>query len=146
MSNVTKQLVQIQADAYIMFLKLHNFHWNVKGMEFFALHEYTEDAYKQMSEIFDEMAERALQLGQKALTLNADLAKRSKILEEKSTNFSAKEVLNALQKDYKYFLNAFTSLSKEANKDNDIGTIAIADDNVAKLQKRLWMLASTMGK
>lgn len=145
MSKVIKELNQIQADSYMMFLKLHNFHWNVKGAEFFAIHEYTESAYNEMAEIFDEMAERALQLGGKALILNADLVKISKIKEEKSSSFNAKAVLNALQKDYRYFLKAFGNLSKEGNRAEDAGTIAIADENVAKLEKRLWMLQSTLG-
>lgn len=146
MSNVIKELNQIQADSYMMFLKLHNFHWNIKGINFFSIHEYTESSYDQMSEIFDEMAERALQLNGKALVLNADLVKKSNIKEEKSTTFNTKEVLSTLKEDYEYFLKAFKKLSKEANKADDVGTVAIADDNIAKLQKRLWMLNSTMGK
>ncbi len=146
MSNTVKELNQIQADAYVMFLKLHNFHWNIKGMEFYVIHEYTESAYNEMSAIFDEMAERALQLGGSAITLNADLVSKSKIKEEKSTSFSAKEVLNAIQKDYEYFLKAFKSLSKKADKNDDATTVAIADENVAKIEKRLWMLKATLGK
>lgn len=145
MSNVVKELNQIQADAYVMFLKLHNFHWHVKGMEFFAIHNYTEEAYDEMSEIFDDMAERALQIGEKALYLNADLVKKSKIKEETSSNFNGKKVVEALTKDYKYFLKAFESLSKAADKADDISTAGMADENIAKLQKRIWMLKATLG-
>ncbi len=146
MSNVVKQLNQIQADAYVMFLKLHNFHWNVKGMEFHAIHEYTESAYNQMSELFDEMAERALQLGKKALVLNADLMQKAKIKEVKAGSFDAKTVLNALEKDYEYFIKAFKALSKEADKNADSTTVAMADENIAKLEKEVWILRSTLGK
>ncbi len=142
MSKTIKELNQLQADAYVMILKLHNFHWNVKGFEFHALHEYTQKAYEQMSEIFDEMAERALQLDGKALTLNADLMSKSKIQELKQTSFTSKEVLSAMQKDYKYFLKAFKNLSKIADKDTT--TVALADEIVAKLEKEIWMLKATL--
>ncbi|MCG3720027.1 DNA starvation/stationary phase protection protein, partial [Aliarcobacter butzleri] len=49
MSNVIKQLKQIQADAHALYVKIHNFHWNVKGMDFHPVHSYTEGVYNQMS-------------------------------------------------------------------------------------------------
>lgn len=145
MSKTSKELNQIQADSYVMFLKLHNLHWNVKGMQFYPIHEYTEEAYNEMSAIFDEMAERALQIGEKALVLNASLVKKSNIKETNDTTFSGKKVLEILEKDFTYFLKAFKNLSKVANSEDDATTAGIADENVAKIEKRLWMLKSTLG-
>ncbi len=146
MSNVVKQLNQLQADAYVMFLKLHNFHWNVKGMEFHSIHEYTENAYNEMSELFDEMAERALQVGGKAITLNSKLMAKAKIEELEEDSFDAETVLQNMLDDYNYFLKAFEFLSKEADELNDNTTVGIADENIAKFQKRIWMLKATLAK
>lgn len=144
MSKVIKELNQIQADAYVMFLKLHNYHWNVKGLQFYSIHEYTEAAYNEMSGIFDDMAERALQIGGEALTASGDLFKKANIKEDKKTSFTTKEVLDNIEKDYKYFIKAFKALSKEAGKESDAGTVAIADEQVANLEKKLWMLKATL--
>ena len=38
MSKVIKQLKQIQADAHALYIKVHNYHWNVKGMDFHPVH------------------------------------------------------------------------------------------------------------
>ena len=57
MSKVIKQLKQIQADAHALYIKVHNYHWNVKGMDFHPVHAYTEGLYNEMSVLFDDMAE-----------------------------------------------------------------------------------------
>ncbi len=144
MSNVVKELNQIQADAYVMFLKLHNFHWNVKGMEFYVIHEYTESAYNEMAGLFDEMAERALQIGGKAVVKGSKLFEMSNIKEVEEADFSSKDVLGAMKEDFEYFLKAFKKLSKEADASEDSTTVAICDDNIAKIEKRLWMLRATL--
>lgn len=48
---VTKQLLQMQADAHHLWVKFHNYHWNVKGLQFYSIHEYTEKAYEEMAEL-----------------------------------------------------------------------------------------------
>ncbi len=146
MSNVVKQLNQIQADVYVMFLKLHNLHWNVKGMDFYPIHEYTESAYNSMAGIFDEVAERVLQLGGTPLTLNSQLVKQANIKESEKTSFSSKEVLSEIEEDYKYFLKSFKTLAKEADEENDSASVGIADENIAKLEKDLWILKASLGK
>ena len=65
MSSVVKQLKQIQADANALYVKIHNYHWNVKGMDFHPVHAYTEGLYNQMSVLYDDAMERAIILGEK---------------------------------------------------------------------------------
>ena len=48
MSKVVTQLNQIQADAHALFVKFHDYHWYVKGIQFFSVHEYTQKAYERL--------------------------------------------------------------------------------------------------
>ena len=48
MKNVVTQLNQLQADAHSLFIAFHDYHWNVQGLQFFSIHEYTEKAYDDM--------------------------------------------------------------------------------------------------
>ena len=48
------------ANQEIMYIKLHNMHWNLKGHGFFTLHSKLEEYYDQTAEIIDEVAERIL--------------------------------------------------------------------------------------
>lgn len=62
-SDISGALSKILADTYVLFVKTQNFHWNVHGPEFYALHLLTEQQYKEMFEAIDEIAERIRALG-----------------------------------------------------------------------------------
>ena len=52
MDAVVKQLNKIQAEAHAFYVAFHDYHWNVKGMQFYSIHEYTEHAYDDMGDLF----------------------------------------------------------------------------------------------
>ena len=140
MSKVTKNLKQLQADAHALFVKIHNYHWNVKGMDFAPVHLKTEEIYNNMATLYDDAAERVIQLGGKPYLTLGDLAKATNIKEEKNDTFKSKEVVKNVIADFKYLHKLFQEISDEADKANDKATAAFADDNVAVLEKELWML------
>lgn len=142
--SVTKQLLQLQADAHSLWVKFHNYHWNVKGLQFFSIHEYTEKAYDEMAELFDDCAERVLQLKGKAIVDEETLTKTSKISKIAKDCFTATEVIELIKKDYEYLLSEFKKLDKESEKAGDTTTAAFAQENIAKYEKMLWMLESTL--
>ena len=133
MSKVVTQLNQIQADAHALFIKFHDYHWNVKGIQFFSVHEYTEKAYEDMAEIFDDAAERAIQLGGKAVT---------KI--DNKGSYTPTEVLNGILGEYEHLLGEFKKLEEVADKAKDSTTVAMAQDKIAKYEKAIWMLKATL--
>ncbi|MBT0823723.1 DNA starvation/stationary phase protection protein [Campylobacter lari] len=142
--SVTKQLLQLQADAHSLWIKFHNYHWNVKGLQFFSIHEYTEKAYEEMAELFDDCAERALQLGEKAIVCPNTLLENAKAPKVQKDCFIPVEVLELIREDYKYLLAEFKKLNEEAEKASDTTTAAFAQENIAKYEKALWMLNSTI--
>ncbi|TLD80472.1 DNA starvation/stationary phase protection protein [Helicobacter sp. MIT 05-5293] len=141
---IVESLKQIQADAAVFFVKVHNFHWNVKGMDFHPTHKATEEIYEKFADVFDDVAERVLQIGEVPYVTLADMLKVAKIKEESKTTFHSKEIAQAILKDYEYFLKAFENLSDEADKADDKVTAAYADDKVAELQKAIWMLKAQL--
>lgn len=144
MSKVVKQLKQLQADAHALYIKLHNYHWNVKGMDFHPVHNYTEELYNEFSVLFDDLAERAIILGEKPYLTLEELVKETKIETEKGDSFKSKEIAEKLVVDFEYLLKAFKKLSQTAGEAEDKGTEAFADEKVAKLEKDLWMLGSML--
>ncbi|MFH5285230.1 Dps family protein [Campylobacter coli] len=142
--SVKKQLLQMQADAHHLWVKFHNYHWNVKGLQFYSIHEYTEKAYEEMAELFDNCAERALQLGEKAITCQKTLMENAKSPKVEKDCFTPVEVMELIKKDYEYLLAEFKKLNEEAEKASDTTTAAFAQENIAKYEKSLWMLASVL--
>jgi DNA-binding ferritin-like protein len=51
------------ADAYVLYHQLHKHHWNVEGAEHLGIHEFLEEAYEDVEEAADELAERVQTLG-----------------------------------------------------------------------------------
>ncbi|MCE3047276.1 Dps family protein [Helicobacter kayseriensis] len=133
-------LKQLQADSIVFFMKTHNYHWNVKGVNFPQIHAATQEIYERFAEIFDDLAERVIQLGGTPYVTLADAIKASKISEESKTSFSANEVLDGVLKDYEYFAKSFQELSKVAGQEGDGFTVGFADEKTGMLQKAIWVL------
>lgn len=145
MSNIIDQLKQIQADAQVFYIKVHNYHWNVKGMDFHPTHEATQEIYENFAGVFDDMAERVLQLGGVPYITLAEILKVAKIKEESAHSFRSEAIAKAILSDYEYFLGAFSALSKSADEAGDKVTAAYADDKCAQLQKSIWILKAQLG-
>ncbi|RDU64816.1 DNA starvation/stationary phase protection protein [Helicobacter sp. MIT 14-3879] len=144
MSKVVAALKQIQSDSIVFYMKLHNLHWNVKGLLFKPIHESTEEIYENFADVFDSVAERVLQLGDKPYVTLSDVLKNAKIKEESSTKFSGEEVLNIILSDFEYFMDSFKKLSDEAEKVGDTTTTDYANGILAQLEKNIWMLKAQL--
>ncbi len=137
-----QKLNNILADSNVMHTKLHNYHWNVKGMQFYGLHAKTEEFYGTFATIYDDVAERILQLGGKPMVTLKQILASARIKEEERTEFDGNEVVRALLEDFKFFHGEFKSLSEGA----DAITTAYADEKVGMLEKEIWMLRSMLGE
>lgn len=142
MSKVVSQLKQLQADSHALFIKIHNYHWNVKGMDFNPIHEHTEAIYNSMATLYDDTAERVIQLGGKPHLTMSELMNATKIKEETGDSFKSKKIVKNIVSDFEYLLKSFKALSDEADKAGDNTTAAFADDNVASYEKELWILGA----
>ncbi|MFG1492507.1 DNA starvation/stationary phase protection protein [Halobacteriovorax sp. ZH4_bin.1] len=142
--NTINQLKLIQADAQVYFMKLHNIHWNVTGMMFQPIHLLTEKLYNEFAVVFDDLAERQLQLQQKPVLTMASALEISRIKETNESSFSSTQALELILKDNQYFLEAFKELSSTASDENDATTVAYADEKVAWLEKENWQLRAML--
>jgi len=144
MSNVIQHLQEIQADSHVLYVTIHNYHWNVKGLQFFAVHEATEKLYDTMSEIFDETAERILQLGGTPLVSLSEIMAKTTLKEESKKSFEVKEVIENIAIILEAMLAQWKKLSVLAEEVRDTTTMNMADDKVAGLEKQLWMYRATL--
>lgn len=133
------------ANVQLLYVKLHNYHWNVKGMNFKPVHELTESYYEYFAKQYDDVAERILQLGGKPLATLNDYLKNASLKEETKNDFEVKYVLSSVLSDFELLNNDFKEISKAAGENGDVPTANIADDNVAWLEKQIWMIKASLG-
>lgn len=132
------------ANLQLLYVKLHNYHWNVKGMNFKQVHELTESYYEYYAKQYDDVAERILQLGGKPLSSMKDYLTAASIKEEIKNDFDGKFVLSSVLRDFELLNSEFKGISKAADDDNDVPTSNIADENVAWLEKQIWMIKASL--
>ena len=144
MNKVVQTLKQIQADSAVFYIKLHNYHWNVKGPDFHPAHTALEKMYDEVTDQMDEVAERVIQIGEKPFVTLKDLLAASKIKEDKGTSFDSKTIIKSILPDYEYFLKSFKTLSDLADEADDKATASLADEKIVGLEKAIWMLKAQL--
>ncbi|UTR11006.1 DNA starvation/stationary phase protection protein [Evansella sp. LMS18] len=129
------------ANWNVLFVKLHNYHWYVKGVNFFKLHEKFEELYNEAAGHIDELAERLLTLQGEPVASMREFLEIATIKEAQGERAS-KDMVKALSDD-------FTQLSEELNSDieklEEMGDEATADMLIAvrqSVEKHNWMLRS----
>ncbi len=142
-NQVIDMLNQNVADLHILYVKLHNYHWNVEGRQFFEIHKVTEEYYNYIAELYDAVAERVLQLGAKPPVTVKEYLELAQLSEEKANRFGSKEIIEGLYNDFTYLLNSYRSILTAAEENGDVVTADMASDTIGWLEKALWMLKAT---
>ncbi|CAG9609819.1 Dps family protein [Pseudoneobacillus rhizosphaerae] len=133
------------ANWSVLFIKLHNYHWYVKGNQFFTLHTKFEEFYNEASLHIDELAERLLAIGgQPVATMKECLAMAS--VQEANGNESAEEMVQSISSDYSLLVGELKegmSIAEQAN-DEITGDMLLAIHS--SLEKHVWMLKAYLGR
>ena len=139
-------LSQVLADAFTLYLKTHNFHWNVTGPMFNSLHLMFETQYTEQWNALDDIAERIRALGFNAPGSYAEFIKLSSIKEEKGANG-----VPDWQGMVRQLVSGNESLCKTARKALAVADKAGDDPTTDLLTQRLqthekyaWMLRSLL--
>lgn len=127
------------ADWNVLFVKLHNYHWYVKGNDFFTLHSKFEELYNEASVHIDELAERVLIIGGKPLATMRDYLDTSGI-EEAKKRVTSEEMVKDLVNDYNYLIDELKEGMEIADLENDSVTCDILLAIREQLAKHVWML------
>ena len=145
MEKTVDDLNLLLSDLNVFYRKLQNYHWNIKGKDFFVFHAKLEEYYDKINEQIDEIAEHILILGKQPLGTMKDYLEKTCIEEAKDEKVEHDVVFNNVIKDYETLLKKVTEIKKEADEQNLYATSSIMDDYILEYSKNLWMLKQTMG-
>jgi starvation-inducible DNA-binding protein len=144
-SNVKDRLSQHVVDLAALFIKLHDYHWHVRGPQFKVLHELTETYYDDINEQFDAIAERLVQLGGVAPASVRSYASNTAISDAGKNAYTAEDVLSGIIKDFEYLLAEYKQTRRVASETDDPATDNMLADYIGDLEKKIWMLKATKG-
>ena len=136
-------LGELLAESYVLYLKTHNFHWNVTGAQFHALHLAFEQQYTELALAVDEIAERIRALGFPAPGTFGEFARLSSI-EEPAGVPPAEEMVRVLLADQAAVSRRARMLVPLAERAGDVATGDLLARRIQVHEKTAWMLRSQL--
>jgi len=144
MEDILNNLNIFLSDLNVFYRKLQNYHWNIKGKDFFTVHSKLEEYYNEVNTLIDEIAEHILSLGGQPLGSLKDYLNMTKITEAENKKVDSDLVFNETIKDYYTLLQDAKNIKNLAETNSENKTSALMDTIVEDYTKKLWMLKQCM--
>ena len=141
---ISAALSRAMADTYTLYLKTHNYHWNVTGPMFNTLHLMFEEQYNEMWIAVDLLAERIRALGMPAPGSYHQFAELTSIVEADGVP-SAEEMLADLVDGHQTVARSTRKVVSLANDAGDESTADLVTQRLQIHEKTAWMLRSMLG-
>lgn len=140
---VADGLSRLLADTYSLYLKTHNFHWNVTGPMFQTLHDMFEQQYTELATAVDDVAERIRALGFRAPGSYRDFAELSTVKDAEGTP-SAQDMVKELVEGNEAVVRTSRSIFDAAEGAKDEATVDLLTQRIQRHEKTAWMLRSLL--
>ena len=142
-SQIVQDLGALLADTFTLYLKTHNFHWNVTGPMFQTLHLMFETQYNELWTATDLIAERIRSLGHFAPGSYTEFGKLSSIKETVGVP-KAREMIRQLVSGHEAVARTARSLFPAVEKASDEATADLLTQRIQLHEKTAWMLRSLL--
>ena len=141
MSAVLNQQI---ANWNVLHMKLHNFHWYVRGPQFFTLHAKFEELYTEAAAHIDVLAERLLAVGGNPVATHLDSLRLSSVKEAIGEE-TAEQMTAAIANDFSQLIGELRQGIKIAVSCDDEDTADLLLSIKSGLEKHVWMLTAFVG-
>ncbi len=142
-AEIANGLARLLADSYTLYLKTHNFHWNVKGPMFQTLHLMFETQYTELALAVDLIAERIRALGFPAPGTYSEFARLTSIPETPGVP-KAEEMIKLLIEGQEAVVRTARSVFPVVEQANDEATADLLTQRMQLHEKTAWMLRSLL--
>ena len=136
-------LARLLADSYTLYLKTHNYHWNVTGPQFNTLHTMFEQHYTELAIAVDDIAERIRALGIRAPGSYKEFAELTSV-KEGSGKETAEEMIRELVEGQETVVRTAREVFPTAEQANDEPTADLLTQRMQVHEKNAWMLRSML--
>nr|WP_307475592.1 Dps family protein [Paenibacillus harenae] len=145
MNTVQQHLNRQIANWSVLYIKLHNYHWYVKGPQFFTLHEKFQLFYEEAALHVDEIAERLLAVKGQPLARMSDYLSAASI-KEATGDETAEQMVDQLIADFTVIIGELREGMEAAQAEGDETTADMLLAIHTALEKHVWMLSAFNGR
>ena len=142
--HIVQGLSRLLADSYTLYLKTHNYHWNVTGPMFNTLHTMFETHYTELAIAVDGIAERIRALGFPAPGSYSAYARLSSVEEASEEPPPAMEMVAQLVKGHETVVRTARSVFPAAEEGGDEASADLLTQRIHLHEKTAWMLRSLL--
>jgi len=136
---IVNKLNMLLANYQVHYQKLRNFHWNVKGRQFFTLHNYFEDQYTVTSKNIDKIAERIRVFGQTPISNLQDYLNSAEI-KESASDLTGEAMMREILSDFELLLSFMIDVVDAAVEIGDVSTEDMINGFVKKMEHSHMMI------
>ena len=140
--DLSKNLNVYLADVGVLYIKWHNLHWNVVGMQFKSIHEYLETLYDEVSDVLDETAELLKINGEQPAASMKEYLSIATVEELSSLEVTVEKVIECLISDMTHMKKSAENIRELANKEDSFDVANLLEDHIENYNKNLWFLKS----
>ena len=142
---ISEGLSKLLSDTFVLYLKTHQFHWNVTGPMFNTLHTMCELQYNEMWTATDAIAERIRSLGEHTPGSFAQFIALSAI-KETATVPTANDMIKLLVEGHETLVRTVRAIFAAAEKGGDEATADLLTQRLQIHEKTAWMLRAMLDK
>lgn len=137
---LVSKLNKYLANLGVLYIKLHNLHWNVTGINFKAIHEYLEVLYDGISDSLDEVAEILKMNNELPAASLQEYLKLTNIEELQSRELIGKEALKIVLDDFDKMKELAIELRMLADENDEYKIINMIEDDLNNFSKSIWFI------
>ncbi len=145
LTQLMKKLDEQVATWSVMYMKLHHYHWYVKGPHFFTLHAKFEELYGEATTYMDDIAERMLTLGGEPTSRLQEQLELA-FVTEAGNEKTAEQMVTQITADFDKIMNELTETMTEASRIGDDMTEDLLNGIYQQIEKHQWMLRAFLGE
>ena len=138
--NLIKEMNVYLANLNLLYVKLHNYHWNIEGRGFFQLHATYENLYNHVTETLDEVAERILIIGERPAASMKEYLALATLKERENSPIAVEASVREVKEDFEVMYKDTLKLIALAEEAEDPITADMFTGYASEFHKNLWMM------
>lgn len=142
--SVAEELNKVLADEVVLSIQTRNYHWNIEGRNFNAMHHFYEKQFTEVDEIMDLVAERVRMIGHYTEARLADYLKLTHLVEQPYSNDEQVQLMNLLESQETIIRNMRKLITVFNEEYKDFGSSDFVTQLLGKHEKMAWMIRASL--